>query len=427
MPSCQLREQEEHGSMNKPYGIPKRLVWEAYQQVKSNGGSAGVDQESIEKFETRLGDNLYKLWNRLCSGSYLPPPVKGVPIPKKSGGVRILGVPTVADRVAQTVVKRVLEPMLESLFHRNSYGYRPGRSALDAVAMVRRRCWEYDWVIEFDIKGLFDNIDHALLMRAVRKHCQNPWVLLYVERWLKAPMETADGQRVERTRGTPQGGVVSPLLANLFLHYAFDRWVVQHLRSVRFVRYADDGVVHCKSLAQAQLAMRMIAERLRQCGLELHPDKTRIVYCRDINRPADYPATQFTFLGYTFRPRKAVDKYGRVYVNFAPAVSRDALRAMRQTIRSWHLQLKCDKTLGDLSKMFNPVLRGWKNYYGQFHGSAMSAVWRHVNAYLIRWLMRKHKRLARRKTRANRALGRLACASPRAFVHWELGCYPAAG
>lgn len=427
MASCQLREQEEHGNMTKPYGIPKRLIWEAYQQVKSNGGSAGVDQESIEKFEARLSDNLYKLWNRMCSGSYFPPPVKGVPIPKKSGGVRVLGVSTVADRVAQTVVKAVLEPMLEPLFHRNSYGYRPGRSALDALAMVRRRCWEYDWVIEFDIKGLFDNIDHALLMRAVRRHCDNPWALLYVERWLKAPMETADGERVERTRGTPQGGVVSPLLANLFLHYAFDRWMARHLCSVRFVRYADDGVVHCKSLAQAQLALRRIAERLRQCGLELHPDKTRIVYCRDINRTADYPVTQFTFLGYTFRPRKAVDKYGRVYVNFAPAVSREALRAMRQTIRSWHLQLKCDETLDDLSRMFNPVLRGWMNYYSRFHGSAMSAVWRHVNAYLIRWLMRKHKPLARHKTRARDAVGRLALVSPRAFVHWEIGCHPAAG
>lgn len=424
MPLCQLREQEEHRRMNKSFGIPKTLVWGAYQRVKANGGSAGVDQESIADFESNLGNNLYKLWNRMCSGSYFPPAVKGVPIPKKSGGVRVLGVPTVADRVAQTVVKAVLEPLLEPVFHPNSYGYRPGRSALDAVAMVRRRCWEYDWVIEFDIKGLFDNIDHTLLMRALRKHCQVPWVLLYVERWLIAPMEMADGQRVERTRGTPQGGVVSPLLANLFLHYAFDRWVAQHLRSVRFCRYADDGVVHCRSQAQAQLVLRKLAERFRQCGLELHPDKTRLVYCRDINRPAEYPTTQFTFLGYTFRPRKAVDKYGRVYVNFAPAVARDVLRVMRQTIRGWHLQLKSDKTIADLSSMFNPILRGWMSYYSRFHGSAMFAVWRHVNTYLVRWLMRKHKPLARHKRRARNALGKLAAASTRAFVHWELGIYP---
>jgi RNA-directed DNA polymerase len=416
----QLRKQEEPGRMTKSFEVPKALVWEAYQRVKTNGGSPGVDQESIERFECRLGDNLYVLWNRLCSGSYFPPPVKGVPIPKKSGGGRLLGVPTVADRVAQTVVKLVLEPILEPQFHPNSYGYRPGRSALDAVAMVRRRCWEYDWVIEFDIKGLFDNIDHALLMRAVRKHCRTPWVLLYIERWLTAPMEMADGTRVERTRGTPQGGVVSPLLANLFLHYAFDRWVSDHLRGVRFCRYADDGVIHCKSRAQAEYVLRRVAERFRACGLELHPVKTRIVYCRDINRPAEYPVVQFTFLGYTFRPRKAVDKYGRVYVNFAPAVSREALRAMRQTIRSWHLQLMCDKQIGDLSRMFNPVLRGWRNYYGRFHGSAMDTVWKHLDAYLVRWLQRKYKSLARHKTRAWEALRRLANAHSRAFVHWSL-------
>jgi RNA-directed DNA polymerase len=301
--------------------------------------------------------------------------------------------------VAQTVVKRVLEPNLEPVFHRNSYGYRPGRSAHDAIALVRRRSWEYDWVVEFDIKGLFDNIDHELLLRAVRKHCQIPWVLLYVERWLKAPLETVDGQRIARTKGTPQGGVVSPLLANLFLHYAFDRWVAGHLRSVRFCRYADDGVVHCKSLAQAQLALRRIGGRFRQCGLELHPEKTRIVYCKDIN----YPTTVFTFLGYTFRPRKAVDKYGRVYVHFAPAVSPDALKAMRQTIR------------------------GWLHYYGRFHGSAMASVWKHLNAYWARWLMRKYKHLARHKTRARGALGRLAAATPQAFVHWEAGYAPMAG
>jgi RNA-directed DNA polymerase len=416
----QLREQEEPERMTKSFEIPKALVWEAYLGVKANGGAAGVDQESIERFERRLGDNLYVVWNRLCSGSYFPPPVKGVPIPKKSGGVRLLGVPTVADRVAQTVVKLVLEPILEPRFHPNSYGYRPGRSALDAVALVRRRCWNYDWVIEFDIKGVFDHIDHVLLMRAGRKHGRIPWVLLYIERWLTAPMEMADGTRGERTRGTPQGGVVSPLLANLFLHYAFDRWVTEHLRSVRFCRYADDGVIHCKSQAQAEYVLRRVAERFRACGLELHPEKTRIVYCRDVNRPAEYPMVQFTFLGYTFRPRKTVDKYGRVYVNFAPAVGREALRAMRQTIRSWHLQLMCDKQIDDLSRMFNPVLRGWRNYYGRFHGSAMDAVWKHLDGYRVRWLRRKYKSLACHKTRAWEALRQLANAHPQAFVHWTL-------
>lgn len=413
-------------SMTKSYSIPKTLVWEAYQSVKANGGSAGVDLESIESFESRLSDNLYKLWNRLCSGSYFPPPVKGVPIPKKSGGVRMLGVPTVADRIAQTVVKFVLEPKIEPLFHRNSYGYRPGRSALDAIAIVRRRSWEYDWVLEFDIKGLFDNIDHELLIRAVHKHCQVPWVLLYIERWLKAPMQGEDGQLVLRHRGTPQGGVVSPLLANLFLHYAFDMWVTKHLRSLRFCRYADDGVVHCKSLLQAQLALRRIGERFRQCGLELHPEKTRIVYCKDINRRESYPMIDFTFLGYTFRPRKALDKYGRIYENFSPAVSREALRMMKQTIRGWRIQLKCDKELCDLSNMFNPVLRGWLNYYSRFHGSAMKPIWQHMNAFLIRWLRRKYKHVAWHKSKARRLLGKIADSSPKAFAHWEMGYAPKA-
>ena len=338
-----------------------------------------------------------------------------------------LTVPTVADRVAQTAVKLLLEPQIDPMFHPNSYGYRPGRSAHDAIALVRRRSWDYDWVVEFDIKGLFDNIDHDLLMRALKKHCQTPWVLLYVERWLKAPMQTADGVLLERTRGTPQGGVVSPLLANLFLHYAFDVWVTRNLRSVRFCRYADDGVVHCKSLAQAKLALDRIGERFRECRLELHPGKTRIVYCRDVNRREAHPDVQFTFLGYTFRPRKAVDKYQRVYVNFAPAVSRDALKAMRQTIRGWHLQLMCDREMGDLAAMFNPILRGWQQYYGRFHGSAMSVIWKHMNDYLVRWMMRKYKSLARHKTRARHALGRLARQFPTAFVHWGMGCLPAVG
>jgi RNA-directed DNA polymerase len=407
--------------MTKPFHIPKALVWEAFKRVKANGGAAGVDKESIEMFEGKLSDNLYKLWNRLCSGSYFPPPVKGVPIPKKSGGVRMLGVPTVADRVAQTVVKLVLEPILEPLFHRDSFGYRPGRSALDAVALVRRRSWEYDWVVEYDIKGLFDNIDHELLLRAVRKHCQTPWVLLYIERWLKAPMEGEDGKLVTRTRGTPQGGVVSPLLANLFLHYALDVWLTRNMRSVRICRYADDGVIHCKSEEQAKLVMRRVKARLRECGLEMHPEKSRIVYCQDINRQETHPVTQFTFLGYCFRPRKAVDRYGRVYVNFAPAVSREALTSMRQTVRGWHLQLKCDKSLQDLSNMFNPVLRGWANYYGRFYASAMRPLWKNVNEYLSRWLMRKYKHLTKRRTKAFREVARLASASPGMFVHWEAG------
>jgi RNA-directed DNA polymerase len=413
--------------MIRPFNISKIIVWKAYQKVKANGGAAGVDNESIQVFDQNLKGNLYKLWNRLSSGSYFPPPVKGVLIPKKSGGERLLGVPTVADRIAQMVAKITLEPLLEPVFHQDSYGYRPGRSAHDAVALVRQRCWKYDWVVEFDIRKFFDSIDHELLIRALRKHCQIPWVLLYVERWLKAPMETTEGVLTERAAGTPQGGVISPLLANLFLHYAFDRWVSENLRVVPFCRYADDGILHCKSKVQAEVVMEKIRARFHQCGLELHPEKTQIIYCRDVNRKGDHPVQSFTFLGYAFRPRKSVDKYGRVYVNFAPAVSREAIKAMRQTIRGWHIQLKNNKELVELSAMFNPTLRGWMNYYGRFYASAMFPVWNHMNGFLVRWLMRKHKSLAWHKRRARRTLGRLAETLPGAFVHWKAGYAPMAG
>jgi RNA-directed DNA polymerase len=409
--------------MTKSFDIPKRLVWEAFQRVRANGGSAGIDQESIKEFERDLGNNLYRLWNRLASGSYVPPPVKAVEIPKKSGGTRLLGVPTVADRVAQTAVKLLIEPRLEAVFDRDSYGYRPGRSALEAVAEVRRRCWRYDWVVEFDIKGLFDNIDHQLLMRAVCKHCPERWVRLYIERWLKAPI-VKEGKQIDRTCGTPQGGVVSPLLANLFLHYAMDRWIRAHLRDVQFCRYADDGVIHCRSEAQAQRVVTQLAQRLRQCGLELHPEKTRIVYCQDVDRTASHANVAFTFLGYTFRPRTAVGKNGKRYVNFSPAVSREALRAMCQRVRSWYLQLQNAKELRDLSNKYDPILRGWAHYYGRFYPSALQPLWRHVNAYLVRWMRRKYKHLANGVTRAARALGRLAERAPRLFVHWERGIWP---
>src|ERR1700757_677853 len=406
---------------DKPFNIDKKLVYEAYKAVKSNGGAAGVDGQTIEQFETDLKSNLYKIWNRMSSGTYFPPPVRAVSIPKKSGGQRILGVPTVADRVAQMVVKQVIEPILDPVFLADSYGYRPNKSALDAVGVTRERCWKYDWVLEFDIKGLFDNISHELLLRAMRKHVTCKWALLFIERWLKAPMVQEDRTRIERDRGTPQGGVVSPILANVFLHYAFDLWVTRHLPGVRFARYADDAVLHCKSRRQAEYVLERIRERFQACKLELHPGKTRIVYCRDINRIEENPNIQFTFLGYTFRPRKAVDKYDRVYVNFSPAVSRDALKAMRQTIRGWRIQLKNDKSVADLSAMLGPVLRGWQQYYGHFHGSALMSIWRRVNRSLIGWLMRKHKKLAGHKTRAAETLKQLAQRQPRAFVHWSMG------
>ena len=412
----------------KPFEISKYVVWEAYERVKANKGAAGIDDESIAAFEENLKDNLYKIWNRMSSGSYFPPPVKVVEIPKKNGGIRILGVPTVADRIAQMVAKLYFEPAVEPLFHPDSYGYRPGKSAIDAVAVTRERCWRYNWLIEFDIKGLFDNIEHELLMRAVRKHTDCKWLLLYIERWLKAPFQMQDGRIIERNTGTPQGGVISPVLANLFLHYAFDMWMKRNHPQNPWARYADDGVVHCRIKEEAEGLLERLHERFGECALALHPDKTRIVYCKDDERRGEFPnETKFDFLGYTFRPRRSKNRYGKFFVNFTPAVSNKACKAMRQSIRHWYVQLKPDKDLLDISRMFNPVLRGWINYYGRFYKSAMYSVLRHMNRALILWARRKYKKLSRHQRRAEHWLGKIAKRDPRLFVHWQMGILPAAG
>ena len=412
----------------KSFEISKYVVWEAYERVKANKGAAGIDDESIAAFEENLKDNLYKIWNRMSSGSYFPPPVKVVEIPKKNGGIRILGVPTVADRIAQMVAKLYFEPAVEPYFLPDSYGYRPGKSAIDAVAVTRERCWRHNWLIEFDIKGLFDNIDHELLMRAVRKHTDCKWLLLYIERWLKAPFQMEDGRMIERSTGTPQGGVISPVLANLFLHYAFDMWMKRNHPQNPWARYADDGVVHCRSKEEAEELLEQLHRRFTECALALHPDKTRIVYCKDDDRRGEFPnETKFDFLGYTFRPRRSKNKYGKFFINFTPAVSNKACKAMRQTIRHWYLQLKPDKDLLDISRMFNPVLRGWINYYGRFYKSAMYSVMRHMNRALVLWARRKYRKLSRHRRRAEHWLGGIAKRDPRLFVHWQMGILPAAG
>ena len=388
--------EEESMDKAKPFDISKHVVWEAYKRVKANKGAAGIDDESISVFEEHLRDNLYKIWNRMSSGSYFPPPVKVVEIPKKNGGTRILGVPTVADRIAQMVAKMYFEPKVEPHFHSDSYGYRPGKSAIDAVAVTRRRCWRYDWLLEFDIKGLFDNIDHDLLMRAVKIHTDCKWLLMYIERWLKAPFQMEDGRILKRRSGTPQGGVISPVLSNLFLHYVFDKWMERHFPKNPWARYADDAVVHCRTKTEAEGLLEWLHKRFNECGLELHPDKTRIVYCKDDDRRGDYPEIKFDFLGYTFRPRRSKNRYGKFFINFTPGVSNKAAKAMRNTIRNWRIHLKPDKSVEDISRMFNPVIRGWINYYGQFYKSALYSVLRHMNRALIHWARRKFKRLRAR-------------------------------
>jgi RNA-directed DNA polymerase len=404
----------------KPFCITKREVWEAYKRVKANQGAAGVDGQSIEQFEEDLGNNLYRLWNRMSSGSYFPPPVRRVDIPKGDGRTRPLGIPTVADRIAQMVVKGYLEPILEPVFHEGSYGYRPGRSAHQALSVARQRCWRYNWVLDLDITSFFDEIDHQLLMRAVRRHTDCKWVLLYIERWLKAPVSMPDSTLLCRERGTPQGAVVSPILANLFLHYAFDRWMQANNPSIRFERYADDAICHCRSEVQARLLREALEVRLAACKLELHPHKTKIVYCKDANRRDNYPEQRFDFLGYTFRPRRSMTGEGRLFVSFAPAVSAHAAKAMRHRIRRWKLHLRNDLALENLDQWTRPVLLGWVRYYGRFYPSALHRALRTLNRFLVRWAQRKYKRLRGHEMRAWDWLNGLRARQPALFAHWSL-------
>ena len=404
----------------KPFNISKRVVFEAYKRVKANKGAAGVDGESIADFEKDLKKNLYKIWNRMSSGSYFPPAVLLVEIAKKGGGLRDLGIPTVSDRMAQMVAKMYFEPDVDPFFHPDSYGYRPGKSAIEAVGVARKRCWRYRWAVDLDIKGFFDNIDHELLMRAVRKHTDSKWLLLYIERWLQAPVQVADGTLVSREKGSPQGSVISPLLANLFLHYAFDEWMRRNYESIPFERYADDILVHCRSEKQAAWIKMVIEGRLKQCRLELHPDKTKIVFCKDSFREGNYPNEKFDFLGYTFCPRRAKSRDGKFFVSFLPALSNEADKSIRKTIKSWRLHRMTDKSLRYLACMFNPIIRGWVNYYGQYYKSALRPILNQLNGSLQRWAMRKYKKLRRRKRKAFYFLGRIAKQMPNLLAHWRL-------
>lgn len=411
-------------SKAKSFDISKRQVFEAYKAVKANRGSAGIDEVSISEFDNNLKNNLYKLWNRMASGSYFPKPVKAVQIPKKDGGIRILGIPTVEDRIAQMVVKISIEPKLEPYFLNDSYGYRPGRSAHDAIEITRKRCWKYNWVLEFDIKGLFDNIDHELLMKAVKTHTDNKWEILYIERWLKASIANKDGTIEVRTVGTPQGGVISPILANLFLHYAFDKWMDRIFLNNPWCRYADDGIVHCSSKDEAKHILEQLKVRMQECKLEIHPEKTSIVYCKDSNRKEIHENIEFTFLGYTFRPRKAKARNGNSFTSFLPAISNKGKVHIRTTIKNWYLLHQSGNNLIDLSDKYNPVIRGWINYYGKYGRSELAKVIQHLNDHLVIWVMRKFKRYKRKKRCAVEYLHYISTKDPNLFAHWSINILP---
>ncbi len=404
----------------KSFEIDKRLVFKAWEKVRANDGAPGVDAVSIDEFGSDEKNNLYKLWNRMSAGSYFPAPVRAVEIPKDHGlGVRVLGVPNVGDRVAQTAAAMLLEEKLEPIFHPDSYGFRPGRSALDALAVTRTRCWKQDWAVDLDIRAFFDSVPHDLLLKAVAHHTDERWVLLYIARWLNSPMQMTDGTLVPRGKGTPQGSPISPLLANLFMHYAFDMWMARQHPDCPFERYADDIVTHCDTEEQARELRADIDRRLGTLGLELHPEKTKIVFCQDTNRPGQSEHISFDFLGYTFRGRLARGRRG-YFVSFSPAISSNARTGVGQKVRHWHLNRRSGTDLSGLAQQINPVIRGWIGYYGAFYRSELHSLARHIDQHLLRWAMQKFKRLRGKRAKAQEWLDTVRQHQPRLFAHWHL-------
>lgn len=409
----------------KAFHISQNEVLYAYKAVKANKGAGGVDGVEVDAFDKEWKNRLYVLWNRMSSGSYFPKPVRGVEIPKKNGKKRLLGIPTIEDRVAQMVLRNRLEPSVEAIFHNDSYGYRPNKSALDAIEKARNRCFKMKWVIEFDIVGLFDNINHEILMEMVKIHCCEKWVVMYIERCLKAPIYMPDKTIQERNAGTPQGGVISPVLANLFMHYVFDKWMENRFPNCPWERYADDGLIHCTTRKQAEFILDMLKERMRCFGVEIHPEKSKIVFCRKTNENVpENIETSFVFLGYCFRPRLVKSKQGIYFMGFTPAVSKEAASNFREKIRTVMKETKTTD-IELISQKLNPIIRGWMNYFCKFTPSeAFHKGINYVNQKLVRWIRRNRKKVRRSYRKAQKLLQQIAMSNREMFYQWKAGYMP---
>ena len=405
-------------------GIPitRSMVWQAYKKVRKNKGSGGVDGKSLKSYSENLEDNLYKLWNRLTSGSYFPKAVKQVAIPKKDGSQRKLGIPTIDDRIAQQVIKDYLESRFEKEFHANSYGYRPLKSAHQALEQVRQNTWKRDWVIDMDIKGFFDEVSHELLMKALTKHVSEKWVLMYITRWLESPIETESKEKIYRKgKGTPQGGVISPLLANLFLHYVFDKWLEKTNPNLMFVRYADDIIVHCRTKQEAEQVLESIKYRMEECQLRLHDKKTKIVYCKKYKKRSASKTIKFDFLGFSFQPRPSTTKSGRMFLGYDCAISDSSKKKIISEIRSTNFQRWTNRSINQIAEFFNAKIRGWINYFGKFRKHKLNSIFRIFERRIIEWARRRYKRLGKSYIKASKWFYRFKRNNSKLFVHWERG------
>jgi group II intron reverse transcriptase/maturase len=394
-------------------------VAKAYQKVRKGGKAVGIDQQSWADFDKEPERNLYVIWNRLASGSYHPQPVREVEIPKKDGSKRKLGIPTLRDRIAQQVVKDYMEKRIDKLFHENSYGYRPLKSAHQAIEQVRQNTFGFDWVLDMDISKFFDEVDHDLTLKAVSHVMEEKWVLMYVDRWLKMPVQKQDGTvEPKQGKGTPQGGVISPLLANLYLHFAMDKWLSNHYPTVRFVRYADDVVIHCSTHQQAEQVKEALINRLAEVKLKVNESKTHIAYCKDYRRKESHEKVKFEFLGFSYQPRARKSKRdGKNFMAFTAEISPTNKKRIIQTIRELGAWRDPRVEIQSIAAQLNAKLRGWINYYGLYSKRSLRIALVKVEERLVKWLKKKHK-AGTRKARAKLKVIRRE--NPELFYHWKI-------